>query len=427
MSRARDLTSGEEQFWTFEQLHPEEPLVNVAVCYEIDQPVAPGALLRAAEDVVARHEVLRTSYHAVGGRPAARVHDHAEAELLTAHADCRASAMELVESLALKPFDLTRAPQLRVALVSWREDAHLLLLGAHHVTLDGPSLGVVSDELSDAIAAYTSGRAWEPQPLPVTYSQVAAAERAAASDGSWDAAIAFWRETLAAGGARYPLRTSSGAGGFATHSRTVRLDPDRSGHVRAFAQAQHMSTNIVLMTCWAMLLQRVGGVRELVLGVPVSSRETHDKETLVGLVMNTVPVHVPALDGDPAEALRTVRRRFLFCLRHRHVPLLRLAREVRPGRSLETDPLYQVMFTHNHEAVLSWAGRPAPRAALTAGNSETPLGLAMVEEAGGSIRLEFDVSSQDFDASFADRLTTEYVDLLLGMAGSPTVDVRRAG
>jgi len=416
MTRVRELTSGEEQFWTFEQLHPASPLVNVAVCYEIDQSVAPRALLRAVQAVVARHEVLRTSYHAAAGRPAARVYGEAPALLSTAHACSREEALELVESQARLPFDLVRVPQLRVFLVTWREDAHLLLLAAHHITLDGPSLGVVSRELSEAVAAFTSDGTWWPAPLPITYSEVAAAEHAAARDGSWDAALGFWRTALESHGSRHPLVTSAGSGGFASHSRSVRLEAEAAARIRAFAEKQRMSANLVLMTCWAILLQRLCGVGELVLGVPVSGRESHDKASLVGLVMNPVPVHVPPLGDEPAAALRTMRRCFLSCLRHRHVPLLRLAREVRPGRSLETEPLYQAMFTHNHEAVLSWGDRPAPQVTLRGGTSEVPLGLAIVEEAAGSIRLVFDVSSQDFDTAFADRLTQQYVDLVLGMA-----------
>ncbi|MCQ9178691.1 hypothetical protein KMT30_06535 [Streptomyces sp. IBSBF 2953] len=422
MTRARELMSGEQQFWTFEQLYPKQPVTNVAICFELDQAVPPGHLHHAVAALVERHEVLRTSYHSVGGRPLAQVDDDAETAVLTLCADSREQALELVRWQVREPFDLTRAPQLRVVLVSWRGDRHFLLLAAHHITLDGTSLAVISAELSAAIEAYARDSEWKPDPLPLTYSELAAAEHAAADDGSWDAALGHWHTTMETASGRYPLtQLSPGGAEFGAHSRTVRIDAGRAGRIRAFAQSQRVSTTILFMTCWSLLLQRLGGGCGLVLGVPVSGRATPEQESLVGLVMNTVPVALPVLDTGPS-ALRTVRNRFLQALRYRNVPFLRMARAIRPGHSLETDPLYQVMFTHRHESVLTWGDRAAPHIDLPRDSSEAPLSMGVTEEATGTIRLGFDVATHDFDASFADRLVAEYQETLLRMVGSAASD-----
>ena len=425
----RPAGAAERQFWTFEQLHPGEPVAIVAAAYELPVEVPLEALDTVTRAVLGRHELLRSAFRRRGaGVEVVTGPVEPLRPVLAASARSRDDALALARSLTTRALvDLAEPPLLRVALVRWPAPddgsgpgGRLLVLLSHHAVLDGGSLGVLAREVGEGLTAALSGRPWEPAPLPASYADLVREERQQEQEGAWEEDLAYWTRQLADAPRPCPA-PRGGPDAFACHTRTVRLDAEHAGRIARFAEGARVSPTIVALTAWSQHVLEHTGRPAVVVGVPVSGRDDHRKAGVVGVLMNTLPIVLPRLEGPPADQVRAVRDAFLGGIRHRRPPFTVLAARARPGSSAESEPVYDVMFTQGGEAVLEVGGAPAARVALDEGHSEAPLSLVFVDEADGSARLGVDVHRSEMDEAGAhawvDALV-ERIDALVATDGS---------
>lgn len=385
----RTASGGERQFWTYEQLHPGQASTLVVGGFEVHGVVDPADVHGATTALVDRHEILRSAFRRVGGdvevvqHPGVPVH----VEVGTAIADDFDHAIELARRLAWREIALERPPLLRTALVSWAPDRHILAVSSHHAVLDGASLGIVARELGQLLDP-----AGDDLPTPFPLSAVREEEEAQRAGGAWDVDIAYWCNQLATVRPRVAGPVGADALRMAGSS-TSHIDPTRSVQLRALATGLRASSTMVLLTLWAdLLLDHFDrDQRAVVIGVPVSGRVGRTRREVVGLLMNTIPLVVPRLDGSLAERVIRVRHLFLRGLRHHRAPLTEVARAARPGQSMEDVPLYEAMFTQGEQSVLMLRGQRAQRISLDGDQADVPLSLVVVEEATGGIRISLDV------------------------------------
>ncbi|GAA4658127.1 hypothetical protein GCM10023347_06560 [Streptomyces chumphonensis] len=318
-----------------------------------------GGLDRAAwqgalDDVVARHEVLRTALLEVDGRPVQQVLDGVGVPLAWHPAPRGGTVAERLDAVraeavafATERFDLVAPPMLRAGVWELAGDDHVAVIAFHHAATDGWSKDVLIEELSALYAARRDGRPAGLPPVAVQYGDFALWQRDRASGGALEPHLRYWERTLA-GLPVLELPTDrprpagwSGRGAAVE----VELPAALADGVAALAGRHGVTRFVVLLAAVQIVLARWSGQDDVAVGSPVAGRGRVELERLVGLLVNTVVLRGD-LAGEPTfeEFLGRVRETALGAHEHQDVPFERLVEELRPERDPARNPLFQVMF-----------------------------------------------------------------------------------
>lgn len=393
----RELRLGlaQERMWLFQHLRPGDPAYNVVLAVELDGPLAVAALRDAIDELVRRHEPLRTVMPAVDGRAAPRVLPAARArlrEVSLAGLDWRrrdAAVETLLRRAAARPFRLADEPPASWWLVALAPERHLLVLAVHHVAFDAGSLAVARRELSVVAAAATAGRPSPLGPLDPPYAAIAAAER------ERDPGPALERVGARLAGVAEPASpfpdSPPPAGRASVAARTLGGEPP--GRLLALAREEGCTPHMVVLAAVAALVGRRSGRDSVVLGVPVSQRESAAAQAVVGPLLNLVPVRVE-LGGDPSfrALVRRARAAAIEAYEDRHVPFERLA-AMSPPHALDRNALFEVVVS-GREAIAPFelAGAHALPREVPAAAAKYGLTVTLVES-DGSLELGFEADA----------------------------------
>ncbi|MCB9796383.1 MAG: amino acid adenylation domain-containing protein [Alphaproteobacteria bacterium] len=411
------------RLWFLEQLNPGTAEYNIPMAFALRGPLDAGALRAALQEIVSRHEVLRTTLGQDEAGPVQRVGPRSAWGWRVQEVGSAEEAERLLAEEAARPFDLERGPVLRVSLVRLGEAEHRLLLSVHHVAFDGACISVLLRELGEAYAAHLEGRAPALPPLPIQIADVAAWERQALSGEALEARLAPWRERLADAPVlelptdrpRPPMRAVEGA------FEAFEVDAEVLAGLEALALRAHCTRFMVLLAAFQLLLSRLSGQQDLVVGAPVAGRTRAETEGLIGLFVNTLALRVD-LSGDPSfvELLARVRESVLFATSHQDLPFEQLVDAVVTERDTSRTPLVQAMFTLEEasagpEALGEATFEPID---LATDIAKFDLSLSMrVTEQGLEGGLEY--ATALFDPETARRWAGHLVTLLRGIADDP--------
>lgn len=319
--------------------------VEQVVC-ELREEIDVACFEKAWREVVARHAILRTSFHwREGGEPKQIVHSAAEAPLDFSHedfaseTDARRAVEAYLASDRRKGFDVAAAPLLRVALIRADSACAWWVATFHHLVLDGRAMVVVFREAMDLHDAWVAGRSLE---LPVPRPYRAYIDWLQGED--WTRAEKFWRTQLAGFAAPTSLPIGRAAGeapaeGPAHGELAVRLSETVTTRLRHAARRHEVTMNTLVQAAWALLLSRYAGEREVVFGAVRACRHipVEGAGAMVGLFINTVPVRVQVDAGSTLAAwLPDLREQWLALRSHEHTPLMKIQQwsEIAPGRAL---------------------------------------------------------------------------------------------
>ncbi|MFG3107536.1 amino acid adenylation domain-containing protein [Streptomyces tendae] len=353
------LSHAQQRLWFANRLEQGDGgrgTYNVPFALRLTGDLDVGALQAALDDLVHRHEVLRSVFPAPDDLPRQHVLTApAGNPVLTVRG---ASASELPGALAdeaERGFDLTREPPLRARLFTdpREEGTYVLLLVFHHIAFDGWSIGPLLRDLTTAYRARTAGREPGWQPLPVQYADYAVWHRSllgsADDPGSplagqldhWTRALAGLPEELALPRdyARPPVASHSGDG------VEFHLEPDLHAALTGLARENGATLFMVLQAAFATLLTRLGAGTDIPLGSPVAGRTDEDLTELIGTFINTLVLRTDT-GGDPAfrDLVDRVRETNLAAYAHQDLPFEQIVDALRPARSLARHPLFQVML-----------------------------------------------------------------------------------
>ncbi|MEW5929324.1 MAG: amino acid adenylation domain-containing protein, partial [Gemmatimonadota bacterium] len=431
------LSFAQQRLWFLHRLDPGGLGYNVSFPLRLRGPVDPRALRRALDELVARHEALRTVFAAVDGRAAQVVRPPAPAAL--PHVDLRGlpSAARERELGRLgedteRPFDLERGPLLRAVLVRLDAGDAALLLSMHHVVSDGWSAGVLFRELSALYGAFSRGEPSPLEPLPVQYADYAVWQRGWLSGATLGRLLSWWRSRLAGASPLVELPTDRPrpavlTGRGALHS--FRVAPTAARALRALARREGATLYMAARAAFDVLLSRWAGRNDLVVGSPIANRTRREVEGLIGFFVNTLALRSD-LGGDPAftDFLRRVRRATLEAYAHQDLPFERLVEEIAPERSPGHTPLFQVMFVLQNASaeLMDEAGtglvplHPESRLAQFQGIRTALFDLeAELTESGEEVIGSFRFRTDLFDAATVERMASHYLALLDGIAADP--------
>ncbi|MFC4070636.1 amino acid adenylation domain-containing protein, partial [Actinoplanes subglobosus] len=395
-SAGATMSAAQRQMWTLSRLDGPNPTYNLPLALDVDGPLDLDVLALALNDLVTRHEPLRTVFPARDGLPYPRV----------LAPDVDFAAGDDIDAAVREPFDVTVAAPLRVR---WIPSQRVLLLVVHHIAGDEWSLTPMLDDLATAYAARLDGRAPAWAPLPVSYSDYAAWQETLPVD------VGFWRQNL--DGIPTVLRLPTDRPRPATAGESggtvgVRIGTDLEAGLRRLAREHGVTLFMTVQAAVAALLSRLGAGTDIPLGTPVAGRGDDVLERLVGFFVNTVVLRTD-VSGDPtfAALLQRVREADLAALAHQDVPFERLVDELNPQRTLAHHPLFQVMVSYQ-AALPQVAGFPGltvtPRLVPT-GTAKFDLTFDVAERDGGldaSIEYRADLFDEATVVALADRLIT---------------------
>ncbi len=432
------LSFAQQRLWFLDQLEPNSPAYIIPQVVRLAGRLEVAALQRALNEIVRRHEALRTTFALVDGQPAQMIEsaDTSAVPLLTLDlsgspaSEREAEVHQAIERDVQQPFDLVRGPLLRATLLRLGEQEHILMLTMHHIVTDGWSLGVFVQELAALYEAFAHGLASPLPALPIQYADFAIWQQQWLQGEVLERQLGYWKRQLAGAPPvqelpvdrpRPPVQTFRGA------YQHLSLPHDLSDALRALAQREQATLFMTLLAAFDTLLYRYTGQTDIVVGTPIANWQHAELAGLIGFFANTLVLRTD-LSGDPSfrELLRRVRQVTLGAYDHQDLPFERLVSELQPDRDLSYNPLFQVMFVFQNT--------PLPDLALS------DLTLSQVESEGETTRFDllFHVwetaegisglltySADLFDAGTIVKMLRRFETLLAGIIADPEMRVSR--
>src|SRR5450755_759866 len=423
------LTVSQSRLWFLDQFVADRSAYVIPAALRVRGDFRLDAFARACAEVVRRHESLRTVFFEVDGRPFQQVRADLRAEVRVADlqgmtAGAGAEVARRQAELSSRPFDLTTGPLLRIELLQLGPAEAAVLLSMHHIVSDQWSMGVFLRELMSLYSAYVSGAESDLPELAVQYPDFAAWQRESASEAGWQADLAYWVPRLKGAPAEIGLpldRPRPGERTYRGSSVAVELPPALVPALRALAHRENATIFMVLAAAFKVLLLRLSGNEDIVVGTPVANRPLAELEPLIGFFVNTLVLRTD-MSGNPTfrELVRRVTTVCLEAFDHQVVPFERLVEELRPERSLSRTPLFQVLFGYGNVPFPALNGGEFRVAPMEIDSKTAKLDLALnLFEDGDMISGRLDYSTDIFDSGRARSMVRYLQRLLRSLAADP--------
>ncbi|MBB4133176.1 non-ribosomal peptide synthetase [Xanthomonas sp. 3075] len=365
-STALPLSFAQQRLWFLDRFDPHSQLAYLMPGgVRLSGPLNRTALRRALDRIVARHESLRTVFGVENDAPVQLIADpetgfSLDCIDLTTLPDPEAAAREHAFQEATTGFDLQHGPLLRGRLLDLAEHEHLLLVTMHHIVSDGWSMGVFIRELGALYSAFVQGRDNPLPPLQVQYADYSSWQRRRISGQTLQRQRDFWGAHLQGAPTLLELPTDRPRPARQDYTGDMvhfSLDPAHSAALKQLGQRHGTTVYMTLLAAWSVLLSRLSGQSDVVIGTPVANRTHAELEPLIGFFVNTQALRVD-LSSNPtvARLLAQVRQTALAAQSHQDLPFEQLIETLNPDRNLGAHPLFQVM--------LSWENLPEPELSL---------------------------------------------------------------
>jgi amino acid adenylation domain-containing protein len=424
------LSFSQQRLWFIEQFAPGEALYIIAAAIELRGDLNIGALERSFNEIVRRHEVLRTGFVAVQGEPMQSiapalhlplpVHDLREWPEQEREAEVRRRAA----AEAGCPFDLECAPLLRTSLLQLARQKHVLVLSMHHIISDGWSMGVMLRELSVLYEGYVGERESRLPELPIQYADYAYAQRQWLQGEVLQRQLSYWKKQLAGTPPMLELPTDHPrpmVQSYRGARQSLILSEAVTGKLRELGRSEGTTLFMTLLACFQTLLYRYTGQDDFVVGTPIAGRSRAETEGLIGFFVNTLALRTD-LSGEPSfrELLGRVRETALEAYAHQELPFEKLVEELQPERSLSHSPLLQVMFAlqNTSAAPLDLPGLRVDAREIESARAKYDLVLRLNENEEGLSGV-FEYAADLFRKSAAEQMLHHFTVLLDSATGSP--------
>jgi amino acid adenylation domain-containing protein len=422
-ARYAPVTSQQVRLWFIERFAPGASTYNIPSTLRVNGAMSQEALQKAFHAVGRRHDILRTLLTTLDGRPVQTILDEMHAEPLCRTARDESEAMALAARLAREPFSLEMGPLLRLHLITYAPERHLLLLVVHHTAADLWSLSVFWSELWRFYDALLRGIEREETALPLQYADYAC-QGAARRNGLDDEKTAYWTRRL-----HTPLPTLELPRDFARpavqafegHEFDLVLPKPLLAKMKSLAEGSDVTLFVVAMAGYFALLNRYTGQTDLIVGTPVAGRSQAGTDELIGFFANTLPIRA-TVQGNMTfrDLIRDVRTAVLDMQAYQDVSFERVVESLQLERSTDTSPVFQTImaFQSVYRNVDTPAGIEIDHVFTPLGRSRFDLSL-FVREIEEGLRFRFEYSTCLFREATMRRFAGHLESLLGHLCAAP--------
>ncbi|MFM6139805.1 MAG: amino acid adenylation domain-containing protein, partial [Sphaerospermopsis kisseleviana] len=348
------LSFAQQRLWFIDQLEGENGVYNVPFFWQISGILNINALEKAILEIIQRHEILRTSFSVVNESPIQVIHSQPELKIEVLdwrqipEKDQLSKAQHLATAELQQPFDLSKAPLLRVKLLKLADQSHLLLLVIHHIVCDGWSMDIFRKELFTLYTAFCNGQSYPLSPLSLQYADFAHWQRSYLQGETLNKQLNYWQQQLAEINPLLELPTDHprpSVQSFRGRSEFIQINLDLTQKLKRLSQESGTTLFMTLLAVFALLLSRYSGQNDIVVGSAIANRNRKEIEPLIGFFVNTLALRTN-LQGNPSfiELLQRVKQVTLDAYDHQDLPFEKLVDELGLERSLAHHPLFQVAF-----------------------------------------------------------------------------------
>src|SRR2546423_6199797 len=391
----------QQRLWFLDQLEPGTPAYNLVRAFRITGALDASALTSAIRAVVRRHESLRTVFEMVEGETRQVVLSDIDIWVPImdvthlALTDRRAAALRIASEEGKKPFDLTQGPLLRAILVRMDRDQHLLVLTMHHIITDGWSISILFRELAKCYEAFVNREGIQLRELPLQYAEYAQWQRENIGGELLQKQVAYWKNKLKGAQtvlelpvdhSRPPFHNWRGA------TEELIFDSRILSDLKKLAQQERATLFMVSMAAFQALLWRYTGQDSILVGTPTAARGQVEIENLIGFFVNTMIIRADFTDNLTfRDLVRQIRNCSLEAYAHQDVPFEKLVEELAPERSMDTTPLFQVMFTFQNipKQIFEISGLEMEELEFETGIAKFDLSLELFEDREFHCRFEY--------------------------------------
>jgi amino acid adenylation domain-containing protein/natural product biosynthesis luciferase-like monooxygenase protein len=347
------LSTSQQRLWIISQLERNHTAYNTAF-FHFSENVDVAALEQTFRTIIERHAILRTVYRQVDGVPLQNVREHFDFAIeklditdLPPEQRYR-RGQELWRQALLTPISLSDDLMIRVRLVRYEGETHLLMVTQHHICSDNWSTNLLMEEISTLYAAYAQGAPNPLPPLPVQYLDYALWQNEWLATGALESELAYWTKHLAGIPAVHSLpldHPRPAQQSYRGRQYTVRLNKGVLAGLQKLSQQHGATLFMTMQAAFAVLLGRYSGNQDIVTGFSVANRLHKELESVIGFFVNTLVMRSD-LSGDPGFGafLERTRQSLLSAYANQHVPFEKLVDALRPARSLSYEPVVQVML-----------------------------------------------------------------------------------
>ena len=435
VSRGGDLplSFAQQRLWFLDQLAPENPFYNIAAAVRLAGRLDLSALELSLNEVVKRHEALRTTFPAIGGRAVQRIAPVLKLKMSVEdlrglpEAEQQEQSIKLTYNIARQPFDLAQGPLLRATVVQLAEEENVMVLAMHHIVSDGWSMGVLIGEMAALYERFSRREPPHLDELPIQYADFAHWQRQYLSGDVLESQLSYWKRQLA-GLSELALPTDRPRPPVETYRGkrySFALSRELTDAIKAFSQREGVTLFMTLLTAFKILLYRYTGQEDIAVGTAIANRNRAEIESLIGFFVNTLVMRTD-LSGEPGfrELLGRVREVAFGAYAHQDVPFERLVEELQPDRDINSNPLFQVMFVLQNAPMpaLKVSGLTLDATKIDNGTSKFDVVFELTDRPEG-LECSFEYNTDIFDADTMARMASHFQSLLESIVANPDAQI----
>ena len=434
MSRSAFPASfAQQRLWFLDQLEPGTAAYNLCRVFRIDGPLNVAAFQRALEAIIHRHSALRTVFDSVEGDPRQVILSDPEVRVPTVdisdlpEQEKEEKAIRIASEEAKKPFHLSEGPLVRTTLIQLAQEKYILVLVMHHIVTDGWSISILFRELTQLYSDLARNLPSSLPPAPIQYVDYAQWQRENMSGQVLENEVRHWKQKLAGAQTLLDLPTDyTRPSSHSWHGATegIVFSGETLRKVKALARDENATPFMVTLAGFQALLHRYSGQESVLVGTPVAARNEVEIEQTIGLFVNTLVFRGEFQRGlSFLDLLRQTRSYALEAYAHQDVPFEKLVEELVPQRSLDTHPLFQVMFVFQNipKQVFKIPGLTIEEIPFDAGIAKFDLSAELWDD--GQLHCQFEYNTDIFEMATIRRMLGHFEHLLTAAVESPETPV----
>ena len=415
----------QRQMWVIDRITPGNPAYNVPVGYRLRGPLDVAALESSFNEVIRRHEILRTTFAVENGEPVQVIHSECSIQIKVVDLGAQPAESRL-QSLAseesLHSFDLSRLPLIRLSLFKLGEAEHVLIVNLHHIVGDGISQGLLLNEVDAFYRARTGGQDPRLPHLGIQYADFAIEQKQAMDENAYAGELEFWHKHLSGELPVLELPTDFPrplVQSFKGSNVFLNLPPGLVQDLTTVGAREGCTFFMTVLAAFQVLLQRYSGAEEIIIGTPVARRTSESLAPLIGNFLNMAALRCE-LSGNPdfSEVLRRSQDTALNAFSNADLPFEALMKVFKLERNPGRNPVFQVMLQTTPASPPHLGDLEVSNFHFDMKVAQFDLGLHLSEESGGYV-VRFEYCSDLFRAETIERFSSSFARLLHAVVADP--------